>query len=92
MALTEETVVDRIEVIEDGSLQIRIANVIKRDGTEISREYFRHVIHPSTKTGGSWGDTNISGEQQRVQNVANAVWTSDVKTNYQNKMDAQAAA
>ena len=45
---------------------------------------------PSTKSGDTWGDTDISGEDARVQAVANATWTDSVKTAYQEMIDAQA--
>ena len=89
MALTEETIQDKIEVVNGTHVQIRTATVIKRDGTEISRSFHRHVLHPSTKTDGSWADTDISGESTEVQGICNAVWTDAVKTAYQTAMDAQ---
>ena len=89
MALTEETVEDKIEVVNGTHVQIRTATIIKRDGTEISRSFHRHVLHPRTKTGDTWGDTDISGESTEVQGICNAVWTDAVKTAYQTAMDAQ---
>jgi len=90
MALTKETVVDKIEVLEMGQIQVRKAIRIKEDGTQLSQSYHRHVIVPSTKDSGSWADTDISGEDARVQAVANATWTDSVKTAYQEMIDAQA--
>ena len=90
MALTKETVVDKIEVLEKGQVQVRTATRIKEDGTQLSQAYSRHLVVPSTKADGSWGDTDISGEDARVQAVANATWTSDVKTAYRTMIDAQA--
>ena len=90
MALTEETVEDKIEVVGDyKTVQVRTATVIKRDGVEISRSFHRHVLQPSTKTDGTWADTDISGESTEVQGICNAVWTDAVKTAYQTAMDAQ---
>ena len=89
MALTEETLEDKIEVVNGTHVQIRTATIIKRDGEEISRSFHRHVLQPSTKTDGSWGDTDISGESSEVQGICNAVWTDAVKTAYQTAMDAQ---
>ena len=90
MALTEETVQDKIEVVGDyKSVQVRTASIIKRDGVEISRNFSRHVLHPSTKASGSWADTDISGESTEVQGICNAVWSDAVKTAYQTAMDAQ---
>ena len=88
MALTKETVVDKIEVLEMGQVQVRTATRVKEDGAVLSSSFHRHVVEPSTKTGDTWGDTDISGEDARVQAVANATWTSSVKTAYQEMVDA----
>ena len=88
MALTKETVVDKIEVLEMGQVQVRTATRVKEDGTVLSSSFHRHVVEPSTKSGDTWGDTDISGEDARVQAVANATWTSAVKTAYQEMVDA----
>jgi len=88
MALTKETVVDKIEVLEMGQVQVRTATRVKEDGTVLSSSFHRHTIAPCNKTGGSWADTDISGEDSRVQAVANATWTNSVKTAYQEMMDA----
>ena len=90
MALTKETVVDRIEVLEMGQVQVRTVTRIKEDGVELSSSFHRHFVEPSTKDSGSWADTDISGEDARVQAVATATWTSAVKTAYQEMVDAQA--
>ena len=89
MALTKEVVVDKIEVLEMGQVQVRTATRVKEDGAVLSSSFHRHVVEPSTKASGSWADTDISGEDARVQAVANATWTSDVKTAYQEMIDAQ---
>jgi len=70
-------------------LQVRAVTRIKEDGVQISQSFHRHVVDPSTKASGSWADTDISGEDARVQAVANATWTADVKTAYQEMIDAQ---
>ncbi len=88
MALTKETVVDKIEVLEMGQVQVRTATRVKEDGAVLSSSFHRHVVEPSTKASGSWADTDISGEDARVQAVANATWTSAVKTAYQEMVDA----
>ena len=89
MALTKETVVDKIEVLELGQLQVRTATRVKEDGVQLSQSFHRHVVVPSTKDSGSWEDTDISGEDAEVQAIANAKWTAEVKTAYQDMMDAQ---
>jgi hypothetical protein len=74
MALTETTKVDKLEVIENGTIQIRTATIIQRDGIDISRTFHRHVKHP--------GDS-IVNEDPKVQAIANAVWTDEVIAAYQ---------
>ena len=88
MALTKETVVDKIEVMEMGQVQVRTATRVKEDGAVLSSSFHRHVVVPSVKSGDTWGDTDISGEDARVQAVANATWTDSVKTAYQEMIDA----
>ena len=88
MALTKTTENDKIEVVRKWNIQVRTATVIKEDGTEISRTFHRYVLNPSTKTGSGWGDTDISGEEARVQAICYAVRTSSVKTAYQEAFDA----
>jgi hypothetical protein len=73
MALTEEKVVDQIEVVEDGIVRVRTATVIKRDGVEINRSFHRHMLCP--------GD-DLSGQDARVTAIANATWTSKVISDY----------
>ena len=89
MALSKVTVVDKIEVLEKGQVQVRTATRVLEDGVELSSSFHRHVVEPSVKTGDTWGDTDISGEDARVQAIATATWTSSVKTAYQEMMDAQ---
>ena len=94
MALTEANIDDKIEVVGDHkAVQIRTARVIYDDGVEISggRTFSRRVLHPSTKSGDTWSNTDISGESTEIQGICNAVWTDAVRTAYQNAMDAQEA-
>ena len=90
MALTKVTVVDKIEVLEMGQVQVRTATRVMEDGVELSSSFHRHFVEPSIKIGDTWGDTDISGEDARVQAIATATWTSAVKTAYQEMMDANA--
>ena len=81
MALTEETVEDKIEIVgEHKFIQVRTAVVIKRDGTEISRSFSRHVVAP---------DADITGESTEVQAICNAVHTQAVKDTYAAHVAAQ---
>jgi hypothetical protein len=74
MAITKETVIDKIEVVGDyKAVQVRTATVIKEDGKELSRSFHRHALTP---------DADITNEHSEVQAVCNAVWTQDVKDAY----------
>jgi len=74
MALTEETVQDKIEVVgEFKHVQVRTATVIKKDGVEISRAFSRHVVAP---------DADTSGESDDVKAIAAQVHTDAIKTAY----------
>ena len=82
MALTEETVEDKIEIVGDYKhIQVRSAVVIKRDGTEISRSFSRHVVAPDA--------SDITGESAEVQAICNAVHTDEVKAAYAAHLAAQ---
>jgi len=65
MALTERQLVDLIEVIENNNIQVRTANIIEKDGVEITRTFHRHVLTP--------GD-DLTNEDPKVQAIANAIW------------------
>ena len=76
MALTEETINDKIEVVNKGewsAVGVRTAIIIKRDGVEISRSFIRKVISPNA---------NLAGEGADVVAVCNAVFTDEVKAAY----------
>jgi len=74
MALENVTVVDRIEVLENGSVQVRTATRIIEDGKQISGTFHRHVVAP--------GD-DYSGEDARVQAICAATHTAEVTAAYQ---------
>ena len=77
MALTEETVQDKIEVVGYYKMiQVRTATVIKRDGTEISRSFHRHVVAPDISA------DDLANESADVQAIAAQMHTNAVKTAY----------
>ena len=67
MALTERKVVDLIEVLETGHLQVREANLVEKDGVVIAKTFHRYVISP--------GD-DVSDKEQRIKDIAAAVWAN----------------
>jgi hypothetical protein len=74
MALIERQLVDLVELVQSNHIQVRIANIIERDGVEVTRTFHRHVLSP--------GDS-IVNEDPKVQAIANAVWTEEVIAAYQ---------
>lgn len=74
MALTEKTIIDKIEVLENNSIQVRTATIIEKDGVELTRTFHRHVVNPSD---------DISEEDAKVQAVAYAVWTKEIIAAYE---------
>lgn len=89
MALTKEYEYDCEVRGPYKAVQVRKSTIIKDDDVEISRTYHRHVLQCRTKTGDTWGDTDISGEDASVQAVCNALWTTDIKSAYEKFEDAR---
>lgn len=82
MALEKIAIVDRIEVLENGCVQVRTKTAIMEDGKQISGTFHRHVVAP--------GD-DYSGEDARVQAICAATHTADVIAAYQAAQAARAA-
>ena len=75
MAITKETQIGKIEVVgKYKSVQVRTDTVVMEDTEELSRKYHRHSLMP---------DAVITDEHTEVQAVCNAVWTDEVKANYE---------
>ena len=74
MALIEKQIVDLVELVQTNHIQVRTANIIEKDGTEIARTFHRHVLAP--------GD-DVTNQDPKVQAIANAVWTAEVIAAYQ---------
>tara|TARA_R110000824_G_scaffold9440_1_gene42278 strand:+ start:2116 stop:2373 length:258 start_codon:yes stop_codon:yes gene_type:complete len=83
MALTKTVVVDRIEVLERGQIQVRTATIVDEDGTELSRTFARHVLAPGDDT---------AGQADRVAAIAAATWTAEVIADWQAFLVAREAA
>ena len=65
MSLSKETVVDKIEILENGNIQVRQAIRIIEDGNLLSQSFHRHVLQP--------GD-DLSNEDSKVVAIANSIW------------------
>lgn len=79
MALSEVKVIDKIEIIENGVLQVREATRIMKDDQEIAKTYHRWAFAPGS---------DVSAMPSNVQAVAAAAWTPEVITAYQAKREA----
>jgi hypothetical protein len=79
--LEEITLTDKIEVTQNGALQIRHRHAIidSETGEEKAASFHRHVKTP--------GD-DVTGECERVQAVAAAVWTQECIDAYQASLPA----
>jgi hypothetical protein len=74
MALTETVNIDRVEVVGDWNIQVRQATVIERDGQFVARTFHRWSLTP---------DSDISDQEQKVQDICNAAWTPEVRQAYE---------
>ena len=73
MALTERIEIDRIEVVYSWNIQVRQATTIEKDGVQVARTFHRWVLNP---------DSDISTQEQKVKDIANAAWTPEVRAAY----------
>jgi hypothetical protein len=74
MALEKKVVADLIEVVENGSVQVRTKTAILEDGVEISSKFHRHVVAPGA---------DYSAEDAKVQAICAATHTAEVVAAYQ---------
>ena len=82
MAFTENTSIDQIEIVNNWNIQVRQATVIEKDGVQVARSFHRWVLTP---------DMDISGQEQKVQDICNVAWTDEVKSAYETFKAEQAA-
>jgi len=80
MALEKIQIVDRIEVVENGCVQVRTKTAIMEDGKQISGNFHRHVITPGA---------DYAGEDARVQAICAVTHTADVIAAYKAATAAQ---
>tara|TARA_R100001369_G_scaffold31906_1_gene56489 strand:- start:68 stop:325 length:258 start_codon:yes stop_codon:yes gene_type:complete len=84
MAITKTTEIGKMEIVtEFKHIQVRTDTVLKEDGVELSRTFHRHVVTPDISS------DNLAKEDAQVQGIANAIWTDEIKTAWQTKLDSQ---
>jgi hypothetical protein len=79
MALTKQTVVDQITVIENGVVLYREATRIMEDGQQLSQTYHRTSLTPAQ---------DLTGHPANVVAICNAAWTPEVIAAYQAQQGA----
>lgn len=79
MALTENKVIDKIEVVENGTVQVREVNRVLKDGAEIARNFHRWTLTPGQ---------DVSDQAANVQAICQAAWTPEVIAAYQAQLEA----
>jgi hypothetical protein len=72
--LEKKEVVNLIEVIENGCVQVRTKTAILEDGVEISSKFHRHVVVPGA---------DYSKEDAKVQAICSATHTPEVISIYE---------
>jgi hypothetical protein len=81
MALEKQIIVDRIEVIENGSVQVRVKTAILEDGKQISSTFHRHVVAPGA---------DYSREDAKVKSICASIHTPEVIAAYEAAQEALA--
>jgi hypothetical protein len=77
MALTENKVIDQITVTENGTILYREATRILKDGEQIAQTYHRSSLAPAS---------DLTDVPANVAAIANAAWTEEVVTAYQEQV------
>jgi len=79
MALTEVKVIDKIEVVENGTVQVREATRIMKDGEQIAQTYHRWAFTPGA---------DVSEMPANVQAICQVAWTPEVIAAYEAQQEA----
>jgi hypothetical protein len=78
--IEKQIVVDLIEIVENGCVQVRTCTRIIEDGEQLSNSFYRHVVVPGA---------DYSAEDAKVQAVCAVVHTADVIAAYQEQIAQQ---
>ena len=80
MALEKKIEIDKIEIVENGILQIRQITRIIEDGEQLSSSYHRWSYPPGS---------DISDQPENIQAIAKLIWTKDVIAAYKQKLEVK---
>jgi hypothetical protein len=73
MALTEKIEIDRVEVVENGIVQVRQATTVYRNGGELAKSFHRWLLTPGQ---------DVSDQADNVKAICQAAWTPEVIAAY----------
>jgi hypothetical protein len=79
MSLNKQIKIDQIEIVENGTVQVRQATIITEDGNQISRTYHRWCITPGE---------DYSAQEQQVQDICKVSHTPEVIKAYKAQLEA----
>ena len=79
MSLSKEVVIDKIEVVENGIVQVRQVIRIMEDDQQLSSSYHRWSLTPGQ---------DVSDQDAKVQAITAAAWTPEVVAAYQAQLEA----
>jgi hypothetical protein len=79
MSLDKQVKIDQIEIVENGTVQVRQATIISEDGNQISRTYHRWCIAPCE---------DYSTQEQQVQDICKVAHTPEVIAAYKAQLEA----
>ena len=78
--LSKIVVLDRLEVLEDGVIQVREKTTVMEDAVELSSSFHRWVVSP--------GD-DVSDQDAKIQAITAAIWTPEVVAAYKAALEAK---
>ena len=79
MVLDKQIKIDRVEVVENGTVQVRQATIIIDDGNQVSKTYHRWCIAPGE---------DYSTQEQQVQEICKVAHTPEVIAAYEAQQEA----
>jgi hypothetical protein len=77
--LEKNTVIDKIEIVENGTVQVRQATIITENGNQLSRTFHRWCIAPGE---------DYSDQEQKVQDICKVAHTPEVIAAYKAQLEA----
>jgi hypothetical protein len=81
--LEKNTVIDKIEIVENGTVQVRQATIITENDSQVSRTFHRWCIAPGE---------DYSTQEQQVQDICKVAHTPEVIAAYQAQQEVRLGA